>query len=682
LPPNNWILATFPTAVSTIVVFPNIDHFGAAYDGYQYTIQGSNDLVTWTPLFDATGVSAMGEPFTLTGHTGTPPSTVNNVSVCNATTYPVVCPSGGAGPLGNVGYIAYFAFGTAYKYYVFGASTVAAGNNPSPNTDQELSAVGTPVMRGPTSGAMLTIHGFVGLNAVNCNPNAGGPVVDCNIYDEQVHAPPVQFVTSGPWPQCNSNDVPYRTDAYVLEGGSATGCDPVLSNNTFAPGTGTATISGCSVMTFPCPAGDVTYSFAITTKYVPGCNTSRTICSPSGMIPTGLLTVTNNSTADLLGTLTLSGDSRSIGGANCPATGTVMDSTSGLPMGQSVTLALSPGSNNCGGFNRDQILPISMGKTIVFSFGKDKYALTPTTPVNPEDTIAFRPEAEPQDVVIVDPLSPFGITNGVSQTCVSVADFSATTLPVCPALQFVCYKNGTNTKCGDNEKFYQKSVFYAHLNPFDPLEAGGIGGVHDLGATDRRCPQRRFDADDTVSFTGDTPGDYPHTSGGPLNCFYNTFDRNAPKIAAGVTASAFDCCGASVSTTALNVEQLGNTVPITIRVTAGDGGTPVNNLQECNQQPSGVPLTCDVPAPFIFLATSPIACQAAAADTSGVNIAAADNTIITNPGRFNFLGDGTYLAQLKIGKDPSLLNTCFQLNVQLWTDATVMAAATFEIGHQ
>src|SRR5258708_18432511 len=37
-PANNWIQATFSTAVSNIRVFSNIDHFGAPYDGYQYSI--------------------------------------------------------------------------------------------------------------------------------------------------------------------------------------------------------------------------------------------------------------------------------------------------------------------------------------------------------------------------------------------------------------------------------------------------------------------------------------------------------------------------------------------------------------------------------------------------------------------------------------------------------------------
>jgi hypothetical protein len=138
---NNWIEAKFPRAVSTIVVFPNMDHFGSAYDGYQYTIAGSNDGTNWTVLFDATGVSNSGEPFTLTSFTGTGPLFVNNVLT------PQTPPGGGlaascsgtATPC-QVGYIAFFDFGTAYQYYAFGASTVAVAQG---NADQELSAVGT-----------------------------------------------------------------------------------------------------------------------------------------------------------------------------------------------------------------------------------------------------------------------------------------------------------------------------------------------------------------------------------------------------------------------------------------------------------------------------------------------------------------------------------------------------------
>lgn len=123
---NDWILATFSGPVSSIRVFPNIDHLGASYDGYQYAIEGSNDLTSWTPLYNTLTATGSGEPFTIGTFTGTAPTTVNNVL------------TPGAGPGGTVGYIADFSFGGAYKYYAFGASTLAINSG---NSDQELSGV-------------------------------------------------------------------------------------------------------------------------------------------------------------------------------------------------------------------------------------------------------------------------------------------------------------------------------------------------------------------------------------------------------------------------------------------------------------------------------------------------------------------------------------------------------------
>jgi len=147
LPGSNWILASFSGPVSSILVFPNIDHFGSAYDGYQYSIEGSNDLSTWTPLFDALTVTGAGEPFTLGTFSGTAPSTVNNVL------------AGGCAS-GCVGYEAQFNFGAPYQYYAFGASTEAVN---ALNSDQELSGVGATT---PEPGSLLLLaSGLAGLVA-------------------------------------------------------------------------------------------------------------------------------------------------------------------------------------------------------------------------------------------------------------------------------------------------------------------------------------------------------------------------------------------------------------------------------------------------------------------------------------------------------------------------------------
>jgi len=121
------LIVEFSSPHSTIRVFPNIDHYGASYDGFQYSILGSNNNITYTPLYDTLTVLGTSEPFTIGTFSGTAPTSVNNVL------------TPGAGPSGTVGYIANFTFSQSYKYYEFGASTVGVNSG---NADQELTAVG------------------------------------------------------------------------------------------------------------------------------------------------------------------------------------------------------------------------------------------------------------------------------------------------------------------------------------------------------------------------------------------------------------------------------------------------------------------------------------------------------------------------------------------------------------
>ena len=273
---------------------------------------------------------------------------------------------------------------------------------------------------------------------------------------------------------------------------------------------------------------------------------------------TGFLFVTNNSGdgADFVGTITLSGTPVNPGlypGAgycNTGENGVASTSIGALANGATATLALSTDSSNCGGWNADEIQPITTSG-ITFQFGKDSFAVTPQS-INPGDTITFRP--------IPMPVNQFQVTsapvpNPTALACVSIKDFAAAVpvgtsgVAVCPLFQTSCinsnplYRNADGS-CTDAETFFWTGEFDARLDPNAgyPLVGGvpEIGGVHFLGAPSVNCPQNMFSEDIVLSYTGDSPSDLPLKSGGSgLNCFASTFDATATPIPAGVTASSF-----------------------------------------------------------------------------------------------------------------------------------------------
>jgi len=367
---NNWFLATFPQAVSTIVVFPNIDHYldpsgDDGYDGFQYAIAGTNDptLQTgWTLLYDTVSVNpcaescvGYGEPFTINTYTGTAPTSINTALMTPSTILSAGCSQPTTTPC-SIGNIGIFTFPAAYQYYAIGASTEAVTSG---NPDQELSAFATPNQQ-LQSGALLTITGSTSGNA-NINRSA---------YDSQIHSGTVQVSPC----DVSLYGGAIVTDAYGTQGGSPTGCaeGTTASNPSMSQFYGNATISGTG------------YDFAVQTLYLcNGCSAPsfipisdsgsycnwnfETCASPS----TGFLAVTNNGPS-FTGTLTYAG--------NSPVCGVAQDEyTSGLSMGQTVVLALEPNSSICGGFTQSQTQVLTAagtpGATVTFHFGPDEYEM-------------------------------------------------------------------------------------------------------------------------------------------------------------------------------------------------------------------------------------------------------------------------------------------------------------------
>jgi uncharacterized repeat protein (TIGR01451 family) len=206
---------------------------------------------------------------------------------------------------------------------------------------------GVPARGGTTSGAQLTINGSL-------NVNVPIPVFG-TITDSQIHSDSFHTVTPGTGEgedNCTAGDE-ISTDAYILQGGAPTGCDP---GNGFegSLGTGSTTVSGSG------------WEFGVTTKYVvlssdssPMCNSNGTICIGGGnpSNDTSFLTVTNNSGSSFTGTIGLAGTALKPG--TCLPSGAASDSLtfgSDTPFlaNTSRTFALSTDASACGGFHPTQ----------------------------------------------------------------------------------------------------------------------------------------------------------------------------------------------------------------------------------------------------------------------------------------------------------------------------------------
>jgi hypothetical protein len=614
---QNWILASFSDPVSTIVVFPNIDHFGSPFDGYQYQIYGSNDRVNWTPLFDATSVTGAGEPFTLGTFTGTAPTTVNNVLTPQTGS---IEPCSGTATKCSVGYIATFHFPTVYQFYAFGASTVAFNQG---NVDQELSAVGTIAAPrsgtfAPTSGALLTINGTVGTGA-------SAVAVNRAIYDSQIHTGTVRQVpVGGGVSNCNANDQTFPTDAYVLQGGSWTGCDP---GDTFElQASGQATVSGAG------------YSFTITTSYTgPQCNHNSMVCVGAGA-STGFLTITNSSGADFsVGAgqtgITLSGTPVSLTATNaafCPPAGGASDTINTLANGASAVLALSTDSSFCGGFNAPQTQTLVNGVTDVFQAGNDDYRINPFDSdqligaVIYHDTVAVLAVPVPAGPLVAGKYgsetpsfatSAFSAgANFPSQDCIAYDDLSALGNPVCLEFQVSCTPPAVAGAI-NNCLSYLDTAQIDFTKDHNSLTT--IGGVAFLGQHDGtpagyngKCPTSGFYLNNFLQYTPTNP-DPISGSGRGNSCYVGTFDPTAAPIPVGQTLTQKTFGGflssCPVSNVAVNLIQAGQAVPFCWQTLDSSGNT-IPNLSLCPLPDGTTDGTTPCTAPWVFIGTIAVNC--------------------------------------------------------------------------
>src|SRR5882724_6740916 len=152
----------------------------------------------------------------------------------------------------------------------------------------------------PKSGAMLEINGSVGTTPV-----------DLKIYDSQIHSGVVKAVptANGNGSNCGdgvafgTSDERVPTDAYVLQGGAPTGCDPGDDFET-SQQQGSATLGSFVVTT--------NYRFAASggSEFCESAGNSTSVCigGDNLSVDTGFLTVLNNG-APFTGTITLRGHS-------------------------------------------------------------------------------------------------------------------------------------------------------------------------------------------------------------------------------------------------------------------------------------------------------------------------------------------------------------------------------------
>jgi hypothetical protein len=458
-----------------------------------------------------------------------------------------------------------------------------------------------------TSGALLTINGTVteGENTMN---------VSLSVSDKDIHSGNFQTVPVGNGENgsnCTAADQ-VSTDAYVLQAGAPTGCDP---GNTFEGGLTAGSFS------FSSEGGLVSYNLGVSTSYWINegskCNTRETICSNN----TSFLTVSNNGSSSFTGTITLAASS-----LFCGTNGLVFDSFTGTLAasgeGASVTLALATDASSCGGFTSlSQTQTLQPGVQSIYTFFNDKYKITPSFNTGGESlTITFVP-------VLYSAFTP--PPNFPNEACVPFADISPTdpnaplSSDVCGTYQADCSVGGVPNG-GDCT-----TLLYTVLESYDlPPNLPAIGGPDGLIVHGVGCPTSGVNAE-SIFYSYSVTRIDPTTTvkgKGTGSCFEVTYTPGAPLITSGTTSSFFGF-EFPVSNTRLNPIFIPLPVWLSWDYRNSSSGNPVTNLNLCNNT-TGLGCT----APWVNLGAIPIACPAGPATGPEVPISSVFNTGLLNFG--------------------------------------------------
>jgi hypothetical protein len=536
----------------------------------------------------------------------------------------------------------------------------------------------------PTSGAILTIK--------DLNND-----ILLDLYDSEIHNNH-GFVGTVPLSPCTSADAVVQTDAYVLQGGSATGCQPpdsyeitdvAASSTTLSarPNDGTHQLAGSKDI-----AG-----FHIETHFVcvgkcarnvssgnnkTFCNTSGTICInvvSGNPADDGFVVVQNTGNSNFTGTITLQGTSTT--GCAASDSATFTNASPLLPFA-SVTLAMGAlgtalDSSACGGFNYNQMQPLTNDPLhpAVFLYGipgRDDFVVR-CSDCNPGDVATFRPVPFPQDLFSVAAGSTVGLVP--PQKCITFAEFSSPDVAhgVCPLFETHCLNNNplyqkADGTCVDGERFTWSSSndFIIDQNTIFSV----ISGVHLLGDPGVACAASLIYSEDIVlTYTGAVPGtDPPPLTGGSrggLNCFVDTYDPMAAPIAPLQEVFAFKGFDPPNSPPpTINPENGGQNVNLPFFYANGAGGPGVTNLLWCEPGPvvPGSQVCADgiTPPPFVSVKRTPFTCPGFPPGTTSSSdgfIGPATNSFMHNN------GGGNYSINWGTSNTEPTTNNCFWLGV-------------------